>query len=133
MTDFAEKYPWTKVTMNRVEPWRAIGSGWFDDIDDWCPGWMKIIEDAAIRVQSIIDAHPGCTYEIQQFKEKLGSIRLYMTCSQDVNALIYDVVRELEILSMHTCMSCGAEAKLRDIRFYTVCFCDKCTNRANKI
>jgi hypothetical protein len=95
MTDFLEKYPWTKVTMNRVEPWRPIGSGWFDDIDEWCPGWMKIIEATAIRIQTIIDTHPGCTCEIQQFKEKFGSIRLYITCSQDVNALIYDVVKDL--------------------------------------
>ena len=41
MTDFAEKYPWTKVTMNRVEPWRAIGTGWFDDIDELIDYAMK--------------------------------------------------------------------------------------------
>lgn len=133
MTDFAEKYPWTKVTMNRVEPWRAIGTGWFDDIDEWCPGWTKIIEAAAIRVQHIIDTHPGCTCEVQQFKEKFGSIRLYMTCSQDVNTLIYDVVRDLEILSMHTCMNCGAEAEIRDDWSYIVCLCDECANKTNKI
>ena len=59
MNEWLEKYPWTKVEDNRVEPWRIIGSSWLEDLEEYAPGWLNITHAMCSAVQDVIDKLDG--------------------------------------------------------------------------
>ena len=129
MFDWVENYPWTKVTSNNVEPWRQIGSSWMDFIEREMPGWFGITAGMCAAVQGVIDAHPGSSVEIMQFKEKYGSARLYFTSTEDIFAEVDDIIHAYELKSATTCIKCGKEGKKR-YDSWIVTLCDDCNENS---
>lgn len=113
MNEWLEKYPWTKVEDNRVEPWRTIGSSWFEDLEEYAPGWLNISHAMCSAVQDVIDKHPGSFVSIIQFKEKFGEARVYYAASKDISDKVHDIIMAFSRASEQTCIKCGAAGKIR--------------------
>lgn len=113
MSEWLEKYPWTKVEDNSVEPWRLIGSSWFDELEEDMPGWVNITHAMCAAVQDVIDKHPGSFVSIIQFKEKFGEARVYYTASEDISDKVEDIITAFSRASEETCIKCGAAGKIR--------------------
>ena len=113
MSEWLEKYPWTKVEDNLVEPWRLIGSSWFDDLEQYAPGWLKITHAMCTAVQDVIDRHPGSFVSITQFKEKFGEARVYYVASEDITDKVDDIITAFSRASEQICIKCGAAGKIR--------------------
>ena len=113
MNEWLEKYPWTKVEDNRVEPWRTIGSSWLEDLEEYAPGWLNITRAMCSAVQDVIDKHPGSFVSIIQFKEKFGEARVYYTASKDISDKVHDIIMAFSRASEQTCIKCGAAGKIR--------------------
>lgn len=124
MSEWLEKYPWTKIEDNSVEPWRLIGSSWFDDLEEDMPGWVNITHAMCAAVQDVIDKHPGSFVSIIQFKEKFGEARVYYTASEDISDKVEDIITAFSRASEETCIKCGAAGKIRGDLAWILPLCD---------
>lgn len=124
MSEWLEKYPWTKIEDNSVEPWRLIGSSWFDELEEDMPGWVNITHAMCAAVQDIIDKHPGSFVSIIQFKEKFGEARVYYTASEDISDKVEDIITAFSRASEETCIKCGAAGKIRGDLAWILPLCD---------
>lgn len=124
MSEWLERYPWTKVEDNRVEPWRPIGSSWFDDFEEDMPGWSNITHAMCAAVQDVIDRHPGSSVSILQFKEKFGEARVYYVASEDISVSVGNIIAAFERASEQTCIKCGAAGKIRGDLAWILPLCD---------
>ena len=124
MSEWLEKYPWTKVEDNRVEPWRIIGSSWFEDLEEYAPGWSNITHAMCAAVQDVIDKHPGSFVSIIQFKEKFGEARVYYVTSENISDKVHDIIMAFSRTSEQTCIKCGAAGKIRGDLAWILPLCD---------
>ena len=124
MSEWLKKYPWTKVECNRVEPWRPIGSSWFDDLEEEMPGWVNIAHAMCAAVQDVIDRHPGSSVSIFQFKEKFGEARVCHEASEDIRDKVHDIITAFSQASEQTCLKCGTAGKIRGDLYWILPLCD---------
>jgi hypothetical protein len=72
------------------------------------PGWEQLIWDMLDEIQALNeeDVHP----EFTDIKEKFGALRVY---GENVSEEQNDIIEKYKILSIETCMTCGAKGELR--------------------
>ena len=80
-----------------------------------CNGNLKGISALCVgmKVQDVIDKHPGSFVSIIQFKEKYGEARVYYTASKDISDKVHDIIMAFSRASEQTCIKCGAAGKIR--------------------
>ena len=120
-------FPFTEVVDNTIEPWRKLGSGWFDDLILEFPGWEKPILRFCENMQNYLDNHKGAEFSILQVKEKFGFIRFYAVTGLDIYDDVGGMIHELEQESGKTCMVCGKMAKTVEINGHIVTLCEPCS------
>lgn len=121
-----------------------VGEGWYGVITPG--GWDWIVEKVD-RDLSTLDSK----YEVQQVKQKYGTLRYYYEASEDTPGEIREVMDSIvelgELLSAFTCEECGNCAlygtrdfkqdhsvKLRDDnRYYIRTLCDSCNEKLRNI
>ena len=103
-----------------------FGEGWPHRLS--CgPGWYPILNELQARLSAI---DPG--YEVQQVKEKFGTLRFYWSWSEDASDEAIkageEVVSEAERLSATTCEVCGSGEGERVTRngFWMKTLCPRC-------
>jgi len=105
----------------RVDAGMGCGSfipdGWFDIV-------VKLNEDI-----TKIDPY----YKVDQIKEKFGTLRYYVTLSEETTGDDYDRINDLiyeaENKSSVTCDQCGAPANLDSSGHWLRTICDECKNK----
>ena len=89
-------------------------------------GWFGILDNLLTSIEAILKDSQD-TFELQQIKEKFGTLRFYADFSNDK---ISDLIHEAECLSRTTCEKCGSpEGKLQKTTgywYFTIC------NQCNK-
>lgn len=102
---------------------RLKTKGWYGCIAP--DGWKDIVLQADKML-----AHMDPNYEIQQIKEKYGTLRYYYATYHKSGSVESEIMRAIETWAEHrsqyTCESCGKFGELRDDRYYIVTLCDKC-------
>lgn len=93
------------------------GDGWFDLIDRLSSKLERILEDQKASGVSEEDLPKA-----DQVKEKMGSLRYYLTYGTDE---MYDIINEAERESENTCESCGKPGTMRNTGWITV-RCEDC-------
>ena len=99
-------------------------SFWFECND----GWFDIIDDLCSKIQTHVDVS-GNQIAAAQVKQKFGALRVYIDPSDpetEVDALIYQMIREAEQASETTCESCGSPARIQSKNRWLQCLCDSC-------
>lgn len=87
-------------------------------------GWYNIIYNLSKKIEEIISqpGHDNC-YAVQ-VKQKLGTLRFYMTISTDE---IEDLIEKATEFTEHTCEICGEEGKMGETNHHWIsCRCTKC-------
>lgn len=88
-------------------------------------GWEPMIRKLSAELEAIIVAMPEKQrkkFRASQVKEKFGTLRFYMSASNDaINAAIEGA----EQVSAVTCECCGAAAKLRNNKGWMSVLCDE--------
>jgi len=81
-------------------------------------GWWPLLAEAHERLSQV---DPG--YQVAQFKEKFGALRLYIRPSDiGLTEQIHAVVADLERRSLRMCERCGLAGALREGRWLqTLC------------
>lgn len=98
------------------------------------PGWDDLLLEVNERL-AVLD--PG--YEINQAKEKFGSLRFYFTCSEELYQLdrnnireaMYRIAGEAEEKSATVCEHCGEPGRARTDRSWIKTLCDECDKSAS--
>lgn len=114
----AHDFPWTAVTYNDVEPWREVGSNWFNELPK---GWGDIIHDCLVKVQTILERYNlEDRFVIEQVKEKWGSLRFYYYIKADDDFPlpldhpavkdIDEIIARAEDATTKVCCDCGTTA-----------------------
>jgi hypothetical protein len=97
-------------------------------------GWYDILRYLSIEIEKILEKDTETSqvpegeeneynemYAVQ-VKEKYGTLRFYMSCETDE---IWQLIRETEKISSHTCEACGEPGIMRGTKWFSV-RCDKC-------
>lgn len=83
-------------------------------------GWFEILKEFSEKLSKT--ENPPT---VQQVKEKLGRLRIYVSPCTDEQ---YALVEEAEVKSFVVCEICGAEGVPRRDRFWYITLCDKCND-----
>jgi hypothetical protein len=95
-------------------------------------GWHNIIWNLTDCIDNYRKNNPTHipNFEIEQIKEKFGTLRYY--CNED--ELVQGMVWFAEYLSSITCERCGKEGNLDRSQSWVLTLCEKCKKkRANKL
>lgn len=102
---------------------RRKTQGWYGCIAP--DGWKDLVLEAD-QMLAFIDPD----YEIQQVKEKFGTLRFYFGSSKEFGTIesniMYAIVASAESRSSRTCQSCGAFGTIRDSGGWLSTLCDPC-------
>jgi hypothetical protein len=100
---------------------RLKTKGWYGCIAP--NGWMDIVLKAD-EMLAFIDPN----YEINQIKEKFGTLRYYFdSTKRGVEGDIMEAIATCaEIRSSNTCERCGKFGELRTETYYIITLCDTC-------
>lgn len=114
-----KRYPFLHVTNNSVEPWLTEEDSWVKSIP---VGWKNsFFEDMCDELMAVLGASVN-DFEIEQLKEKYGSIRLYWSWKdrrynfpeqqvhKDLVNRIEAIIDKYTVISAHTCVSCGRQS-----------------------
>lgn len=91
------------------------GAGWYDLLDDLCTK----IEKELKKIKNDKEEYP---FQIDQVKEKFGTLRFYVSSATD---RIYEFIDEAENKSETTCEVCGEPGKTLCIRRWLTTLCPK--------
>ena len=129
-----ERFPFLRVTNNSVEPWLTEEDSWAESIPI---GWRNsFFEDMCNELTNALGEHVDA-FEIEQLKEKYGSMRLYwawkgMHCPvredeipNRLDDTINAIIDKYTDISYHTCVRCGATAT-KYTKPWILPVCDKC-------
>jgi hypothetical protein len=93
-------------------------------------GWFKLLRGGMQRIKSHIEDafdYPDRRYphkfEVQQVKEKYGTLRFY-TWGGDSH--VDAIIRGMELASSYICEDCGASGEIRPDLFWIRTLCDSC-------
>ena len=111
-----ERYPFLRIINNSTCPWLTEEGSWADSIPT---GWKNsFFEDMCGELMAVLGASVN-DFEIEQLKEKYGSIRLYWSWKdrrynfpeqqvhKDLVNRIEAIIDKYTVISSHTCVSCG--------------------------
>jgi len=86
-------------------------------------GWQKILDDLTLKLEAL-----GWNGELQQVKEKFGTLRFYWVNNLDgiFSEIAEDVVSMAEWHTSHTCEECGDCASKRRGDGWIVTLCEEC-------
>lgn len=76
------------------------------------PGWFNIIRVLCERLQEQTESFNAPEVQIQQVKEKYGTLHFYTSGGSKTQDALIDFAEEL---SAHTCEMCGKNGKLRQL------------------
>lgn len=83
-----------------------------------CPkGWHSLLRMTFIALLDL-----GWNGKVLQVKEKFGELRIYIDSGTDD---MYDILDEIERLSLEICEVCGEPGELRTDRSWFKTLCDK--------
>lgn len=107
------KFVWQDELRNKYP--KMIGDLFFEHDK----GWKMILDDLFQKIQdfeSIYQSHEDDDEEyhpvrFEQIKEKFGGLRIYYSGGESL--VIYQLVRDAEIKSFHTCETCGTEVDVK--------------------
>ena len=95
-------------------------------------GWFQIIYDLSGKLEKLILQLPENEreqYYASQVKEKLGTLRFYMSTETDE---MEEAIREAEDLTEKTCEWCSKEGELRNENYWYITLCDDCLQARRK-
>ena len=125
LDNVVKDFPWTRVTYNRIEPWREEGSNWFNTLP---AGWGDVIYNGLVKLDHLLQEHNAKDrIVIEQVKEKWGSLRFYSIflprekeISDEEYAVelawqdeFYRTVNEMENETMRVCYNCGTRDNIQ--------------------
>jgi hypothetical protein len=94
------------------------------------PGWKAIIADLAAGLEQIARESSEGPIAVEQVKEKLGSLRVYLAGpTNEAAETLVDGARER---SLRTCELCGAPGTLTGVRHGIWVLCDQCALPSRK-
>ncbi len=108
---------------DRFADMRSTCMCWGFDCGD---GWYQLIYDLSTKLEEMIRKLPKETRQYccaSQVKEKLGTLRFYMTSSTDE---MENAIEEAENLSAKTCEDCGKPGEVKTICGWYYCRCPEC-------
>lgn len=74
------------------------------------PGWLNLLDDLCLRLQTHLDANPGITQVVvRQVKEKFGGLRFYIAGGDQ---FCREVVTVAQGASLTVCEVCGQRGSL---------------------
>jgi len=89
-------------------------------------GWYDLIYNCTKQISDYCYKNTIDNIYVLQIKEKLGGLRYYLSCS---NELIEQIIYNTENLSITTCELCGNKGKICKLNgFLLKCLCKKCKN-----
>lgn len=73
------------------------------------PGWWDILQNVFKQIDLAIKEHPGSTWQVEQIKEKFGTLRIYgaIEGSDDFCNQVDTIIRQAESASEQICEECG--------------------------
>jgi hypothetical protein len=89
-------------------------------------GWYDIIFRLSATLTTLIAANPDldpATARAFQVKEKFGTLRFYMRCT---NAEMQQAIRQAEEESGSTCEMCGGKGEMKNDEGWLVTLCEGC-------
>lgn len=97
-------------------------------------GWNGIVEELLGKIEAYLaetyktKGKPEYSFQIDQIKEKFGTLRFYVTFADDA---IFDMINDAECKSAKTCEHCGntGEMKTRKGAFWLQTQCEKCAEK----
>ena len=102
-------------------------------------GWYYLINDASFQIEQINRSFTNPDYKVtaHQIKDKFGSLRYYVECSDALidDDLVYrqtlnkvdEIIRVAENRSNKTCKTCAGDLSFRNsARGHLEAFCEKC-------
>ena len=129
-----ERFPFLRITNNSTCPWSTEEDSWVDSIPT---GWKdSFFEDMCYELMAVLGASVN-DFEIEQLKEKYGSIRLYWSWKdrrynlteqqvhKDLVDRIEDIIDRYTDISYHTCVRCG-KASTHYTQPWILPLCDEC-------
>ena len=129
-----EQFPFLRITNNSTCPWSTEEDSWVDGIPT---GWRdSFFEDMCYDLMAVLGASVN-DFEIEQLKEKYGSIRLYWSWKdrrynlteqqvhKDLVDRIEDIIDRYTDISYHTCVRCG-KASTHYTQPWILPLCDEC-------
>lgn len=108
----------------------AVRHRWIRDPDKYAelePGWAGLLDEAFGRIGALMATFPEATITGLQVKEKLGTLRLYMSTRlpPEIESDVNVILRDAEHRSETTCQVCGRPGHLRvDRRGWWSTTCD---------
>ncbi len=114
-----------QICKEQAESLKAKDPSLFEDVIsiNFGPGWYNLLDNLLIKIITIKGMIPDTTFEVDQIKEKFGTLRFYYTSNR--YDLFRDLVKEAEALSAITCEECGKSGTLRE-GGWLLTLCEKC-------
>lgn len=92
-------------------------------------GWKNLYGPVIERINRYNEEHPEDPIQVEQIKEKWGTLRIYVRSAPQE---IYDLIDEAEQKSQYTCEDCGFQnkekVKIRNTGGWYRTLCERCFN-----
>ena len=85
-------------------------------------GWYELLDGLCAEIMQFCIKYNKKPPVASQIKEKFGSLRFYVWSA---SSEIYDIITKYELESQYVCEWCGERGKIRKIRGWYTCLCDK--------
>ncbi len=98
-------------------------------------GWFNLINETCAKIEKIRKENPDLTLELEQVKEKWGTLRVYFECNRDkmTDALwneIYNITIDAEKQSSKICENCGSSDEVLTVKeSWVQSLCKKCRSK----
>lgn len=117
-----------KTWQQELNDKRLAEGGWYGCVAP--DGWKDIV----LKADKML-AHIDPGYQIQQIKEKYGTLRYYFGTNHEYGSVEYEIMSAIETWaeqrSANTCEVCGKFGELRTDRYWIVTLCDDCNDARN--
>jgi hypothetical protein len=116
-----------------VKKWYAKHPEWFErsfvEIELRYDGWTPLIDDVLNAAEKIMATHPHASFRVDQIKEKLGGLRIYVHqegLPEEVSAQLSEISLAACQRSFKVCEICGAPAALGSLKSRWSVRCQSC-------
>ena len=116
-----------------VDKWYAKHPEWFKrsfvEIEMRYDGWTPLIDDVLNAAEKIMAKHPHASFRVDQIKEKLGGLRIYVGhegLPEEVSAQLSEISLAACQRSFSVCEICGAPAQLGRLKSRWSVRCQSC-------
>lgn len=96
------------------------------------PGWYDLIYKLCSDIQEILDQNPDLKerFYVRQIKEKFAGLRFYVSVG---NREIFELIKDAELKSFHTCEMCGKPAKITYYNHWYSTLCSEHTPEGARV